>query len=58
MSEALRAVDDASKLPERFVKSIDWMRYGLAESLFDILVAAEDSTLFDKIKSLHAVFPC
>lgn len=59
MSEALRTVDDSTKLPERYVKSIDWIRFGLAESLFDILVVDEGaSALFSKIKSLHAAFPC
>lgn len=57
ISEALRTVDDSSKLPERFTKSLDFMRFSLAEVLFDTLVA-DESTLFSKIKSLHAVFPC
>ena len=57
ISEALRTVDDSSRLPERFSKSLDYMRFSLAEVLFDTLVA-DESTLFSKIKSLHAVFPC
>ncbi|KAL8293572.1 hypothetical protein RQP46_000273 [Phenoliferia psychrophenolica] len=58
ISEALRTSATIEKLPSRYVKTIDWMRMGFAETLYETLVTGNSSSaLFSKLKSLHASFP-
>ncbi|GAA98308.1 uncharacterized protein L969DRAFT_46989 [Mixia osmundae IAM 14324] len=58
ISEALRQSPTIEGLPTKYQKSIEWMRMGLAQGLYDLLCCGEHSAaLFTKVKGLHAAFP-
>ncbi|GAA5950277.1 hypothetical protein JCM21900_001099 [Sporobolomyces salmonicolor] len=58
ISAALKAVPRIEKLPLKYQKVLESLRFNFAETLFDLLVDGEDSgSTFAKFKSLHAAFP-
>ncbi|GAA6028229.1 hypothetical protein JCM8097_006928 [Rhodosporidiobolus ruineniae] len=58
VSEALRTSASLDKLPLKFQKVLESLRFNVAETLFEVLVAGESSgSTFAKLKSLHAAFP-
>ncbi|GAA6016304.1 hypothetical protein JCM11491_006809 [Sporobolomyces phaffii] len=58
ISATLRDVPAISKLPLKYQKVLETLRYDLAESLFETLVSGPSSgATFAKVKSLHAAFP-
>ncbi|SCZ97985.1 BZ3500_MvSof-1268-A1-R1_Chr3-3g06501 [Microbotryum saponariae] len=58
ISDALRNVSDIEKLPARYFKTIESLRFTLAQGLYDLFVGGEASgPIFTKLKVLHAAFP-
>ncbi|GAA6001489.1 hypothetical protein JCM10207_006692 [Rhodosporidiobolus poonsookiae] len=58
ISEALRTVSSVDKLPVKYQKVLESLRFSLAETLFDVLVTGDSSgTTFSKLKALHSSFP-
>ncbi|KDE07818.1 hypothetical protein MVLG_01913 [Microbotryum lychnidis-dioicae p1A1 Lamole] len=58
ISDALRNVSDIEKLPARYFKTIESLRFTLAQGLYDLFVDSEASgPIFTKLKALHAAFP-
>ncbi|GAA5919480.1 hypothetical protein JCM6882_001062, partial [Rhodosporidiobolus microsporus] len=58
ISEALRKVPTVEQLPMKYQKVLESMRFNLAETLYDLLVAGEASgSTFAKLRSLNAAFP-
>ncbi|SCV71000.1 BQ2448_3762 [Microbotryum intermedium] len=58
ISDALRNVSEIEKLPARYFKTIESLRFTLAQGLYDLFVGGEASgPIFTKLKALHAAFP-
>ncbi|GAA5959730.1 hypothetical protein JCM3765_000079 [Sporobolomyces pararoseus] len=58
ISSTLREVPAITKLPLKYQKVIELVRFDFAETLFETLVSGPSSGVtFAKLKSLHAAFP-
>ncbi|BGP32365.1 hypothetical protein JCM10296v2_004146 [Rhodotorula toruloides] len=58
ISEALKTTRSIAGLPPKYQKVLEILRFDLAETLYETLVASETSgTTFTKLKALNASFP-
>lgn len=58
LSDTLRNTATIDKLPIRYLKAIDWLQMGLAETIYELFIASEASeTIFKKLKAFHEAFP-
>ncbi|KAH8929195.1 hypothetical protein BT69DRAFT_282266 [Atractiella rhizophila] len=58
LSDAIRQTPQFEDLPQNFLRAAEWNRTNIAQSIYDLLVAGEHSSvIFATIKSLNSQFP-